>query len=227
MMEVRELRFQVIPAPESNDHQVRIWIDGKDLIASYAPEMLGMDPDDLLDYDVLAPRDMPHEETIARCGCGEVGCGHASVTISLDGNRVVWDSWGGDLTSRNPGALKFSKDKYLNVLNNALADHTWETAERTAARILKSLVNRDALFVDKLKYQWASGRVNDGEFTISLQGPLESHQILLHVPWRDESPQEIAEKAAILLASDPRQWRFVSWYGANKNPPFKGPGWKK
>jgi len=63
--------------------------------------------------------------------------------------------------------------------------------------------------------------------TVSLGGPEGCHQILVHLDWKEQSPEEIAHEAAQLLKTDPNQWLDIVWYGEECNPPFKGPGWRK
>ena len=220
-----EIAFDVEPSPETNDHRVLIFIDGRDLIKEYCPDMMGMDPDDILHHRFLAPQELPFEATVARCGCGVVGCGSATVEISTEAETVVWNSWNGGLAHNNPGKLVFQRTHYLDALAKAVDDHSWETPERTAARLLSGKVDIEVLAGHQLKYQWASGRVRDGLFTVSMIGPEGYHQILLHVEWADESPEEIADMAAALLRTDPRGWANVTWYGQATEPPFRGRAW--
>src|SRR5215470_11412405 len=95
MTKVNTIGFQVVASPDTNDHEVRIFVDDQDFIAKYWPNMMGMDPDHLLSYHELSARTEPHGATIIRCGCGEVGCGSTEVRISIEGERVIWDSWQG------------------------------------------------------------------------------------------------------------------------------------
>lgn len=226
MTEFKIISFQVVPSPETNDHEVKIFVDGRDFIAQHWPDMMGMDPDDILSYRKLSPRTDPHEATVVRCGCGVVGCGSASVRISFEGNQVLWDNWQGDKGEPPAETLAFDRNQYMRALEDAVQDHSWETPDRTAARILASMVDHDALTTNSLKYQWASGRVRDDALTISLRGPKGCHQILVHVPWNRQSPEEIALEAADLLKTDPNRWPDVAWFGESSKPPFSGPAWR-
>jgi hypothetical protein len=189
--------------------------------------MMGMDPDDVLSYQQLSPRNEPHEATVVRCGCGIVGCGSVWVHISAAVDRVIWDTWQGDQGKPAPGTLVFSRNQYMEAVRDAVEDPSWETPDRTAARILKSIVDHDALTVNMLKYQWATGRIRADALTISLGGPKGCHQILVHVPWNKQSSDEVAREAAALLKTDPNNWPDIAWYGENSNPPFTGPAWLK
>ena len=210
MPEPSVIRFLVVPSPDTNDHEVKIFIDGEEFIRRHWPNMMGMDPDDLLSYRHLSAQDEPHEATVVRCGCGVVGCGSASVRISGQGGRVIWDDWQG--VSGNPPAetLIFDRDQYMKAVKYAIA----------------SIVDHSTLAENNLKYQWASGRIRDATLTVSLSGPEGCHQILVHLDWKEQSPEEIARETAQLLKTDPNQWLNIVWYGEKCNPPFKGPGWR-
>jgi hypothetical protein len=225
-MKHNNIAFRVFPSPDINDHEVRIFVDGKPFIAEHWPDMMGMDPDDILSYCELAPREEPHRAMVVRCGCGIPGCGNATVQISSDADYVTWDSWEGVPGKPAAGTLTFARDQYLRAVKDAVKDHSWETPDRTAPRILASLLDHDALALNNLKYQWASGRIRDDVLAISLEGPPNGHQILVHVPWNKQSPEEIAREAADLLRTDPNQWPDVVWYGKNSRPPFTGPAWR-
>jgi hypothetical protein len=226
MTELNTIAFHVVPSPETNDHEVEIFVDGRNFIAQHWPEMMGMDPDDLLSYQELSPRNEPHEATVVRCGCGIVGCGSAWVRICADEDRVVWDHWQGD-TGKPPAAtLVFDRNQYMQAVRDAVEDHTWETPDRTAARILSSLVDHRSLALHNLNYQWASGRVQDSTFTISLALEPGHDQILVHVHWSGQTPGEIAHEAADLLKTDPNGWPNVVWYGQKTKPPVAGAGWR-
>jgi len=227
MTQLNTIAFHVVASPETNDHEVEIFVDGKPFIAKHWPDMMGMDPDALLSYSKLAPRDGSHEATVVRCRCGEAGCGSAWVRISGEGDQVIWDSWEGDKGDPPARTLVFARDQYMEALREAVEDHSWETPDRTAARILRPLVDHDAVARNDLEYQWASGRIHDDTLTISLKGPPGCHQILVHLAWNNQSPEEIAHEAAILLKSDPNQWTDLNWHGKKPTPPFDGPAWQR
>lgn len=72
---------------------------------------------------------------------------------------------------------------------------------------------------------WSAPRCNPDNFTEWLA---KLHQILVHVPWSEQSPHEIAREAADILKKDPNQWPIaIVWYGENSTPPFKGPAWQR
>jgi hypothetical protein len=220
----QSIEFRVLPSPETNDFEVRIFVDGRDLIEKHLPGMMGADPDDVLSFEHLAPRDAPHETMIARCDCGIVGCGSVAATVSSEGDCVIWDVSGGYPRHYR---MVFEREQYLRALGQAIGDKSWETQARTAARLLSSLVDRDALAAHDLKYDWASDGNAEGMFTVSLLGPPSHHQVLVHTAWRGESPEQMAQTVAALLREHPSQWPEVTWFGPTPALPFDGPGWRK
>ncbi len=227
MSNLQNIQFRVFPSPETNDFEVRPFLNEQDFIEKHWPDMMGMDPNDVLSLDILAPRDVPHTAMVVRCGCGVAGCGNATVRISHEGSCVVWDSWDGDEGNPPPRTLIFGREQYLQALEQAIRDTSWEIPDRTAARLLPLLVDHDALAMNNLSYQWASGRIKDDAFTVSLGGPPSHHQVLVHTPWSKESPEQIAQKAATVLREHPNHWSEVEWYGQSSTPPFEGSGWRK
>lgn len=227
MQELNVIRFEVVPSPDTNDHEVKIFLDGEEFIPKHWSGMMGMDPDQLLSYRHLSAQDEPHQTTVVRCGCGVVGCGNASVRILAQGDRVVWDDWQGDRGEPPAETLVFDRAQYTKAVKHAIEDHSWETPDRTAARILASIIDYNTLEANDLKYQWASGRCRSGTLTVSLRGPEGYHQILVHLEWKEQSAEEIAHEAAQLLKTEPNQWSDVTWYGEKFDPPFTGSAWSK
>jgi hypothetical protein len=199
MTHYQRFRIEVRPSRATNDHEVRLFGDDVDLLSRLL-ENLGMDPDDILgETSPLRASDVPHRATVARCDCGEVGCGSAEVEIVRRGDLVVWTP-----DARDP--YSFSAAAYDAELERAIHDTSWETPDRTAARLCALGVNRRRLAESGLRFSWASGRVRPGSFTVSLQRDPDSHQVLVHLPWRDESPQEIADAMNDLLSRPPGEW---------------------
>src|SRR4030095_1125086 len=108
--------------------------------------------------------------------------------------------------------------------------HSWETPDRTAARLLASIVDRDALARNQLRFTWASGRTKAATFTVSFILEPGPYQVLVYLPWQGERPEEIARTFAELLKQPPDSWPDAEWYPQAKDlepPRFKGPGWHK
>ena len=224
----RQFRIEIRPSPETNDHEVRFVADGVDIIDRHWREMIGLDPDDILvePCELRSNTALP-AVTVARCSCGVIGCGSIEVGIHRSEEYILWE-YAERRNAHTPLRLCFLAESYDAEIERALHDHSWETPDRTAARLLASMVRRDVLARNQLTFSWASGRIQAEAFTISLMLEPGPYQVLLHVPWSGESPEEIARTCAELLERPPDTWPQVVWYpqGADlKPPPFKGPGW--
>jgi hypothetical protein len=227
MNDSQSIQFRVLPLTSTNDFEVRFYVNSQDLIEKHWPDMIGMDPDDVLSFDKLAPREEPHTVMVVRCGCGTASCANVTVKVISESNYIIWDCWDNLYGYSHPGTLIFDREQYLQAVRQALYDKSWETPDRTAARLLSSMIDRECLAGNSLSYQWASIRVKEGTFTVSVEGPPGYNQILVHIPWGDERPEQIAQKAAELLKKHPSQWPDVAWFGKISPPPFDGAGWRK
>lgn len=218
------LSISVRPSPATNDHEVLLRSEEGDLIERFGDGMIGLDPDDILvDPSPLLPGDRPRTALIGRCDCGVVGCGSVEVTISSDGQVVSWT------TEERTIGVRFDAAQYTSEVQRALSDFSWETADRTAARLIARSVDRDRLAQAGLKFAWASGRVAKDIMTIALEYKDGPYQVLVHVPWQAELPGAIAEACCRLLRDDPRGWPDVRWFPQAQglgSPRIAGPGWR-
>lgn len=63
-----QLRIEVRPSPETNDHEVRLMADGESLVDRFSTGLIGLDPDDLLtDSCGLRAENESHRVTIGCC----------------------------------------------------------------------------------------------------------------------------------------------------------------
>ena len=109
-------------------------------------------------------------------------------------------------------------DGYHREVARAIEDHSWETPDRTAARLFKSRLDRSVLEPRGLRLQWA-GRDHEGRFTIALElresGP---YQVLVHLPWRQAGPlgepvppEEMVGDMMAEIAKPSANWSDVEW----------------
>jgi hypothetical protein len=223
----RTFRIDVRASPETNDHEVRFFGDDEDIIALRWNDMIGLDPDDIL----LPPCPLnataePHRATIARCNCGVVGCGSIDVEVKRSSESVDW-TWG---NANSKKGIRFVARNYDAEVERALTDTSWETPDRTAAKLLAARVDRSALARHGLSFAWASGRVRKGAFSVALNLEPGPYQILVHLAWNGESPETIAPKFAGLLGERPSSWIGAEWFPqqANLGPPsLSGPSWRR
>jgi len=221
-----EIEFRIEPSPDSNDHQVRILINGHDII----PErMIGLDPWDdgdiscsLLDQEALSTSG---ELTYARCSCGVVGCGSDSVEVLRDGETVKWNSKG---TSKK--TFVFEARQYDQAVADLRNNFKWEPMERTAERLVGEL-DFSNLTNFGLFFEWASGRMNQDKFGICFRlGEPQKYQIVAYVPWNQRTPEGAVGAAKLLLQQPPTQWPDVVYYNQTPHntqaPELCGPGWR-
>jgi len=214
--------FKLVIRP--SDHQVRFIADGIDLIDQFWSGMIGLDPDPLLlDPCTLKADATPHLASVARCSCGEVSCGSLDVEIRKVAKRVVW-------TERfRQRVFSFDAVVYDAEVSRVIADTTWETPDRTAARLLRAAVNREALLLHNLTFRWSSRRLHPDKFTISLNLDPGPYQVLIDVPWDQETPEEIVLRCIALLSDAPSSWPDATWNPQSAGlprPSIAGPGWR-
>jgi hypothetical protein len=147
----------------------------------FSSGLIGLDPDDLL-TDPCPPRaeNSSRPVIIGRCSCGIVGCGSVEVEIRRDQDHVMW------VSMDSSQQVCFLAAQYDAEVDRALQDHSWETPERKAARLISQAVDRGALALRDLVFSWASGRCRDGMMTAALVLAPGPYQVLINVPWNGE-----------------------------------------
>ena len=126
--------------------------------------------------------------------------------------------------------LRFHANGYETEVERALSDTSWETPDRTAARLLAGKIDRPTLARHGLSFAWASGRARSGAFSISFRLEPGPYHVLVHHPWAAESPEEIAQQAAQLLRLEPANWVQAEWFPQQAGlgaPLLAGPGWRR
>ena len=207
----RSFRIVVRPSAETNDHEVRLFGDDADLVNlfSMGVEMIGLDPDSILtSASQLHATEKPHTAMIARCTCGQIGCGNVCVDVSRSGGMVEWTS---SADARPKIIARFPAESYDRELQRAIDDKSWETPDRTAARLLSECIDAAALARHGLTFEWASALLRPDTFTVSLRLDPGPYQILLHIPGGDDPPELLATRAAAVLREEPGVWKDVEW----------------
>jgi hypothetical protein len=221
-----QLFIRVRPSPSTGDHEVRLFGGDEDLIAIFGDTSIGLDPDDLLvEPCPLAGGAGLREVLVGRCDCGVIGCGDVHVNVVSEGTSVTWSAPHAPWVRRT-----FDASRYHAEIARALHDHSWETPERTASRLVREQVDGAALARVGLKLSWASGRASPGVFTIALWLEPGPYQILVYLPQRDLPPAELAQTAVALLFAAPSTWADVEWLPQSKGLPpplIAGPGWRR
>jgi hypothetical protein len=167
------LNLNVIASPDSNDHQVRIQIDGQDWLGE---NYLGIDPPRFFSQSTLITGG---KAIVARCSCGEEGCDNYMADVIVENDTVTWKINKGYI-------LHFEKTAYLSLMESVANDFSWENKERTAERRVGE-VFRDTKLKDGYCFDWASARIKQGK--ISLSFSKETNQKILYFDWVDENPE--------------------------------------
>jgi hypothetical protein len=221
------LALAVVPADAEvgGSFQVQVFVNGTEVTSAGAG--LGMDP-----YDLIVPTNRlvataePHDVQIARCSCGDSGCTATTVTIVRDDDRVHWE-WSGAVPL--PHGVTFPAAAYDAEVARLAADHSWETAERTAGRLILTTVDRDHLDAYGLRMSWVANHYGEpGIFVVCLR--LGDYQVFVETPWAGHTPDQLAREVVRTLARPPREWT-ASWHAITPTltdpPPIAGPRWRR
>lgn len=170
---MESLNLNVVPSPTSNDHQVRIEIDGQDWLGE---NYLGIDPPRFFSQSALITGG---KAIVARCSCGEEGCDSYIADVIVKDDTVTWKINKGYI-------LSFEKTAYLKLIKSAANDFSWENKERTVERRVGEVFKGTKLN-DGYSFNWASGRLKQGK--ISLSFSKEASQRILDFEWTDGNPE--------------------------------------
>ena len=169
---------------ETNDHQARLLIDGKDWLG---PEFSGLDPPmlkaELLDKGVGSL-------IVGRCWCGLVGCRDANVEVTRTERSVQWSGPGAAL-------LRFNPAQYDAEVIRFAEDTSWETVGRTVEREVEHIF-RGTTIKGGLAFEWASTRLQEG--VVHLSFSKGRRQKLLKIRWDGASVADALNRARLFRA---------------------------
>lgn len=172
--QMNTLTVDIMPSPTSNDHQVRIRIDGLDWLGD---NYLGLDPPHFFAQPSLTSEG---KLFVGRCECGCEGCDDIRVDVIRVDREVVW-------TNADGLRLHFNKEEYDRLISLARADYSWEDAKRTAERLVQEVFAGDSTD-DGYTFDWASARIRDGIITLSFTR--DGNQRLFEFGWDSHSPED-------------------------------------
>jgi hypothetical protein len=121
---VRSLEFPIRPSPETNDHEVRIVIDGKDIL-DRLDDGMGLDPSEFFEQSALLKGG---RVLIGRCSCGTIGCGDFATDVTIGEAFIEWRGDG--------GIFVFPTSTYSGLIVGAANDHSWEDVNRRTERLV-------------------------------------------------------------------------------------------
>lgn len=227
-------RFEIRPIAGGDGHELLVYLNDVEVTRQGAG--LGMNPFAVLVPDnLLVATDQPRQVAIARCECGEVGCGSTIVTIVRDGDVVHWDA--ADLPALGGGAT-FRAEEYDAEVTRIAADHGWERPEDTAARLVLVGADRTHLAEHGLRLDWVARDFRDHDrllvalFTGSedWESADPAHQVFLRFPRAGLAPEEVAAAVLDVLRRHPAEWS-ATWHlvkpGVEAPPPMAGPAWTR
>lgn len=225
---LNQLTLAVRTPPDSPWHRVelRLLVDGRDILADVFDAGPNVDPDDLLGgRSPLAPAEHSAEVRLAEADCTEGCCGAVYVRVARDGDEIRWDGW------RNPDAVgveleayRFDARQYEAELARIDGDRGWEWPGRTIARLVRKAIADDPEILgacnsslDFVQSQpdgrsevelvfTSPPRSTVAEFYEIFQRPMEHRQFRLRLPVTGEPvPQQAQEIVYALIAEDPRE----------------------
>lgn len=206
-MDALRLAIEPVGADAGGGFAVQIYVNEVEVTSRGAG--LGMDP-----YDVLVPvnrfeaREDSQVVPVARCDCGVYGCGMTDAAIVRSGDTVRWD-WLREKPMARP--ITMDADAYDREVRRAAGDHSWETPERTAGRLILSGIQPSEL-PRGLRFGWVGNDWRDpGRFEVSLN-VLDTHQVFVSFEWLDHSPESLAAQVRELLTTRPPSDWPASWH---------------
>lgn len=176
---MNKISFNILPSPETNDHEIRILIDDEDFLGD---DFLGLDPPSFFSQNNF---DKNGELMIGRCTCGVEGCCDFPVTVVVNHDNVLW-------TNDNGLNLSFDKQDYDRSIDTAKTDYSWEDIKRKVERLATDVL-KNSQTKDGYCFNWASARINDKQITLSYNK--NGDQKLFDITWDGQSENNVEENA--------------------------------
>ena len=158
---MNSLAYKIEPAEFSNDHQVRLLVDGADVLGT---DYLGLDP---IDFMRIVGPETAGSVLVGRCDCGCIGCDDVAAQVKLDDHEVTWLLRG--------KTYRFEIAAYKSTLGGVASDHAWEDIGRRVERILTERVHADT------RFDWVSTRCSRHQLTYSFT--IDGQQITFSTGW--------------------------------------------
>jgi len=189
---MNRLSFNIIPSPESNDHQIRILIDNEDWLHD---DYLGIDPPRFFQQETF----LGGELLVDRCDCGVEGCCDLIVNVISDKDKIIW-------TNNDGLNLQFDKAEYLEVFELSKTDFKWEDINRRVERLVTNIF-KGSQTIDGLTFDWASCRIENHKVCLSYSKkgfPEDFKQEILKIDWDGRTENEVINKADKFLRTNKR-----------------------
>jgi hypothetical protein len=204
---------------------VLVYVNGFEVTEAGAG--MGMHPFDLLvPANQLVATVEPRRVVVARCTCGEPGCGSTEALITRDGDSVHWD-WYVDVPFDH--GVSFEAAAYDAATELLAADRRWQRPVDTTSRLVLEDVDRDVLRSAGLELSWAAADHSDPDkFLVALFAPAEKFQVFLRFQLRGRSPEEVADEVVQTRRRRPSSWSATFHsvvVGKRGRPSMAGWGW--
>jgi hypothetical protein len=172
---LNQLDYQILLSPDSNDHEVRLIVDGVDILGD---TQLGLDP---LDFIRQVHSDASGNVVVGRCVCGCIGCDDVIAKVRFDELYVQWDLLG--------NAYRFESNAYRTTLKEIAVDHSWEDIGRRVERLVTAYVKADQRWRDgQSNFDWVSTRCSSHQLTYSFTR--NGAQIIFSTGWDGRTEQD-------------------------------------
>lgn len=221
------LRLQIVPTDVWDAFAVQVFVDEVEMTSRGAG--MGMGPLTLLlPENRLAATAEPHVAPIARCECGESGCGVTDVRIVRDGGVVHWD-WLIEVPM--PHGVTFDAEQYDSEVARFASDRRWERPEDFVNREIVGRADHRALERAGLKVSaaWPDHRRPE-RIQVSLATVDQVYQVFFYVGFDQGSPGRTVDEALCVLATRPSTWTaeyHAIQPGVKARPPMAGTAWTR
>lgn len=176
---MNKISFNILPSPESHDHEIRILIDNEDFLGS---DYLGLDPPAFFSQENF---DKNGELMIGRCTCGCEGCSDYPITVIASEDTISW-------TNNNGLNLVFDKQDYNRSIETAKNDYSWEDIKRKVERLTTNILKHSRT-KDNYNFNWASARIKDNQITLSYSK--NGDQKLFDIVWDGQTETNVEHNA--------------------------------
>jgi len=180
---MNKISFKILVSAETNDHEVRIFIDNEDFLSD---DYLGLDPSSFFGQDNF---DKNGELIVGRCTCGVEGCCDYPITVVINQDTLLW-------TDNNGLHLLFEKQDYYCAINAAKNDYSWEDIKRKVERLTTSIL-RNSQTKDNYIFNWASTRIKENKITVSFSK--NGNQKMFDMVWDGQTDENIIQNAERFL----------------------------
>jgi hypothetical protein len=171
------LTFEIRPSPETNDHEIRVLVDGVGVLEN---GQMGVDPPQFF-RQFSEPQ--YQQLLIGRCGCGVVGCYDDIVAVEIGPSGVTW---------RGRNVFHFDRTHYDAAIRTASNDFSWEDSNRRAERLVGQILK--GCEAEGFIFEWASARIAPKVMNLSFMK--DGRQKLLQFVW-DGATDASATRGAI------------------------------